>query len=419
MKDEVILDSFFIPHFKPDRPLLYHSCYPQTTMKTPPIVPFTIFLWKISSRCNLNCKYCYVYNSADSLWREQPRFMSEEVARRTAQEMRKHCEAHNVPRASLNFHGGEPLLGGVNYLKQIIDIIDDVFAGSNVQLDLGLQSNGLLFTPEIGDLFLERELSMGISLDGPPEINDLNRVDHRGLPSTTQLEEKLALLNSPRYESIFGGFLSVINTAVDPITVIQYLLSYNPANIDFLLPLNNYDSRPPGKETNLSATPYADWLIPIFDHWFHSGSDTRIRIFDSIIRLICGSSSLVEAIGLDPVSLVVIECNGSLEAVDTLKTTFEGATKLNYSILEHDFDTVAQDIAIQNRQIGADSLCQTCQTCPLVDICGSGYLPHRYSKARGFDNPSVYCSDLEKLIRHIHAAVLGELSQPTLELAAV
>lgn len=345
--------------------------------------------------------------------------MSEDVARRTAEEMRKHCEAHNVPHASLNFHGGEPLLGGVNYLRRIIDIIQEVFAGSTTQLDLGLQSNGLLFTPEIGDLFLERDLSMGISLDGPPEINDLNRVDHRGRPSTQHLEEKLALLNSPRYESIFGGFLSVINPAVDPIAVIQYLLSYNPANIDFLLPLNNHDARPAGKERNLSATPYADWLISIFDYWFHSGSSTRIRIFDSIIRLVCGASSLVEAIGLDPVSLVVIECNGSIEAVDTLKTTFEGATKLNYSISEHDFDTVAQDIAIQNRQIGADALSQTCKQCPLVDICGGGYLPHRYSEQRGFDNPSVYCSDLDKLIRHIHAAVLSELSQPTLELAAV
>jgi uncharacterized protein len=345
--------------------------------------------------------------------------MSEDVIRRTAQQMREHCEAHNVPRAAVNFHGGEPLLGGVAYLRQVIDIIDEVFIGSNTNLDLGIQSNGLLFTPEIGDLFLERDISLGISLDGPPEINDLNRIDHRGLPSTKQLEEKLVLLTSARYEAIFGGFLSVINPFVDPLAVIQYLLSFNPANIDFLLPLNNHDSRPAGKENDLHTTSYADWLIPIFDHWFYSGSNTRIRIFDSIIRLVCGSSSLVEAIGLDPVSLVVIECNGSIEAVDTLKTTFEGATKLNYSIFEDDFDTVAQDIAVRNRQIGAEALCQTCRQCPLLDVCGGGYLPHRFSAKRGFDNPSVYCSDLQKLIGHIYAAVAGELSQPTLELASV
>jgi len=30
-----------------------------------------------------------------------------------------------------------------------------------------------------------------------------------------------------------------------------------------------------------------------------------------------------------------------------------------------------------------------------------GYLPHRYSKQNGFDNPSIYCNDLMKLITHI------------------
>jgi sulfatase maturation enzyme AslB (radical SAM superfamily) len=46
-----------------------------------------------------------------------------------------------------------------------------------------------------------------------------------------------------------------------------------------------------------------------------------------------------------------------------------------------------------------------CQTCPVVKVCGGGYIPHRYSAARKFDNPSVYCRDLEKLIRHIHATL--------------
>ncbi|WP_317616628.1 FxsB family cyclophane-forming radical SAM/SPASM peptide maturase [Nostoc sp. 'Peltigera membranacea cyanobiont' 232] len=389
------------------------------TVKIQKFVPFNIFLWKISSRCNLNCKYCYVYNSVDSLWREQPRFMSEPVVRQTARRMREHCEAHNVPNVSLNFHGGEPLLGGVKYLKEIVAIIDETFAGSGIQLDLGLQSNGLLFTPEIGDFFLERDLSIGISLDGPPEVNDINRVDHRGQPTSAKLEEKLALLTSAPYELIFGGFLSVINTTVDPIAVIEYLLSFNTANIDFLLPLNNHDRRPPAKEIDADATPYADWLIQIFDYWFYRHTNTRIRIFDSIIRLLCGHSSLVEAIGLDPVALIVIETNGSLEAVDTLKTTFEGATKLEYNVGEHDFDTVAKDMAVRSRQLGADALCQKCKECPVVDICGGGYLPHRYSSERGFDNPSVYCADIAKLIRHIHAAVAGELNKQVLETVTV
>ena len=48
-----------------------------------PILPFHTFIWKIASRCNLNCTYCFVYNMADQRWREQPAFMSDAVARQT------------------------------------------------------------------------------------------------------------------------------------------------------------------------------------------------------------------------------------------------------------------------------------------------------------------------------------------------
>jgi uncharacterized protein len=54
-------------------------------------------------------------------------------------------------------------------------------------------------------------------------------------------------------------------------------------------------------------------------------------------------------------------------------------------------------------------LCAQCRGCPVRAVCGGGYLPHRYSSRNGFDNPSVYCRDLMKLIVHIQARVLTTL----------
>jgi uncharacterized protein len=42
-----------------------------------------------------------------------------------------------------------------------------------------------------------------------------------------------------------------------------------------------------------------------------------------------------------------------------------------------------------------------CRGCPELSTCAGGYLPHRWSAARGFDNPSVWCADLLKLFGHI------------------
>ena len=208
--------------------------------------------------------------------------------------------------------------------------------------------------------------------------------------------DRLALLTNPPYRDVFSGFLCVIDPAVDPISITQYLLSYQPPSIDFLLPLDNHDRRPPGKRDDIGATPYADWLIQVFDyHWLLTDTETSIRTFKSILRMIFGAPSLVETLGLEAVDLIVIETNGELEAVDALKSAYRGATSLGTtsSIMISMWPQAILPCASGNW--GPSTLCQKCKQCPVLQICGGGYVAHRYSEGTGFDNPSVYCADLE------------------------
>jgi uncharacterized protein len=319
--------------------------------------------------------------------------------------MVEHLKGHRKQSISIVFHGGEPLMGGLRHLAMLTGVIREAFKGTGIAVSLGLQTNLLLLTEQVADFLVENNISIGVSLDGPPRVNDRNRVDLGGRPTSARLEKKLAILLSPKYRPIFGGFLCVIDPTTDPIEVTDYLLSYDPIGIDFLFPLDNHDRLPIAKGGKPEASPYGDWLVRSFDHWMSRPNRTRIRIFQSIINMMCGAPSLVEALGLNPVDLIVIETDGQIEAVDSLKTTYNGATKLGFHIDAHDFDTVAGHIGVRSRQIGADSLSAECRSCHLVAICGGGYLPHRYSQTRGFANPSVYCADLQKLITHIHRSV--------------
>lgn len=379
-------------------------------LKRETIVPFHTFLWKVASRCNLNCSYCYVYNLGDDRWREQPHFMSETVARQVSQRILDHCRAHGKEHFRVVFHGGEPLLGGLSHIEALVTILESTFADSGIRFNVGMQSNGLLFTEAIGDFMLKHRMSVGVSTDGPSKYNDRNRVDHQGRPSTALLEEKLRLLLSPEYRQVFAGVLCVIDIEADPVEVFDYLDSLDPGSIDFLFPLDNHDRRPRGKEHDVRVTPYGDWLIAAFDRWWGGTGKNRVRIFNSIVRQAYGLPSLVESLGLDPVDLVVVETNGDIEAVDSLKSAYNGAARLGYNVFDQDFDTVAADAAVQRRQLGANELSETCRRCHVVNICGGGYLPHRYAAANGFDNPSIYSSDLEKLILHIHYAVRSTLN---------
>lgn len=376
------------------------------------LVPFYSYLWKIASRCNINCTYCYVYNLADKRWKMQPRFMSEETAGQTARRIREHLEANGKTDLLLTFHGGEPMLAGAARLARYLEIIDEEITSRGFQVRFSMQSNLTLFTEEIGEVLLKHDVRVGTSLDGPPEVNDRMRVDHKGRPTSAAAERGLRLLTTPRYRSLFDGILCVIHPFSDPVAVIDYLISLSPPLIDFLFPLDNHDRRAVGKEVDKDAAPYGDWLIQAFDHWWSLGSPSGIRIFESIMRLCCGYSSMVESLGLGVIDLVVVETNGDIEGLDSLKGTFDGATVLGYNVFDDDFDSAARHAMVRLRQSGMDQLCATCQTCPVVRICGGGYIPHRYSEARGFDNPSVYCRDLEKLIRHIHGTLRAVVAAP-------
>ena len=44
-----------------------------------------------------------------------------------------------------------------------------------------------------------------------------------------------------------------------------------------------------------------------------------------------------------------------------------------------------------------------------MNACGGGYLPHRFSKTNGYDNPSVYCDDLYSMFENMQSVLASHL----------
>ena len=66
--------------------------------------------------------------------------------------------------------------------------------------------------------------------------------------------------------------------------------------------------------------------------------------------------------------------------------------------MENAIDDLLKHPGVTSRQLGRQALPATCLACPLVDTCGGGLITHRFDQTNGFLNPTVYCSDLFKLI---------------------
>lgn len=366
--------------------------------------PFRQFVVKIHSRCNLACDYCYVYRSADQSWRDQPPLMSDETVRMTAERIAAHASTHGLPRVRVTLHGGEPLLAGGRSIAHIVGTIRSAAGRHGVEVDVSVQTNGTLLDESLLEVLAEHAVRVSISFDGSPEAHDAHRVRPGGRGTYHDLVRGISLMQD-RHPELFAGLLCVVDPRSDPVATFENLLRFRPPTIDFLLPHANWSS-PPSRPGGTSDVAYGDWLVRAYDRWYDAPArETSVRYFDEIIRGVLGHPSRVETIGLSPAALLVIETDGSIEQVDALKTAYEGAARTGLDVHRHDFDMALDLPQIAARQIGVEALGDTCRRCDVHRICGAGFYPHRYRPGSGFRNPSVYCADLQHLIRHVRTRV--------------
>jgi uncharacterized protein len=370
--------------------------------------PFRDVVLKVHQRCNLACDYCYVYTMADQSWRDRPLVMERKTWRATAERMAEHATAHGLSKMRLVLHGGEPLLAGIGRLTELIADFRAAFS-ADCRLDIQMQTNGVLLDTEILDLCLKNQVQVGVSLDGTAADNDRRRRRPDGKGSHAAVAQALELLTSPAYRDVFAGLLCTVDPSTDPIACYEALLGYRPPTMDLLIPHANW-SAPPERSSVDSFTPHADWLIAVFDRWYGAPrQETGVRLFEDVIALVLGGTSRSEQVGLSPVAVVVVETDGAIEQVDSLKSSYSGACATGLTIFGDPLDAAFDHPGIAARQIGIEALCETCRACPLHRVCGGGHYAHRYQSGNGFRNPSVYCADMLKLIRHVSQRVVTDL----------
>jgi len=115
-----------------------------------------IVLWT-TGRCNLSCKYCYAGTT------HQKQDMEFETAART-------LDQFSDESMKVQFAGGEPLL---NY--PLICRIYEYVKIQGYDVSFQMQTNGTCITPEIAAGIKRMKISMGVSLDGPPDTNEYLR----------------------------------------------------------------------------------------------------------------------------------------------------------------------------------------------------------------------------------------------------
>jgi uncharacterized protein len=112
--------------------------------------------------CPARCTYC---------WSSEPG--SPVMSIDTVYEIVEWLKKFRTDRVTFTFHGGEPLLAGAEFYRQALPEIAEGL--QHLKPEFALQSNLWLMTPELARILAEYNVPIGSSIDGPEELNDLQR----------------------------------------------------------------------------------------------------------------------------------------------------------------------------------------------------------------------------------------------------
>lgn len=216
---------------------------------------------KPTHQCNLNCPYCY-----DRLYKDQKIRMTHEM-------IEKILDVFSQDRVhTWIFHGGEPLIMGIEWYDKQIEIIKK----RNPSLHISFQTNGTL----IDRLWIKQFKRWGInhigmSFDG--SINDKTR------KNTQRLIEVANLL---RENGIGFGFIEVITEEVVDDLVGEYLYfkKLNIRNVQFN---HIFEQQKNDESYFIDGERYQNGLIKFFEYWIYEKDDPYANslLFDYLNRL--------------------------------------------------------------------------------------------------------------------------------------
>lgn len=355
-------------------------------------------LLKVASRCNLDCSYCYVYHMGDENWRRLPKRMSDATCAAVARQLGALERSQGRP-FSIVLHGGEPLLLGQEGLNRLLAELCNAVSPS---CSISVQTNGALLTDGILDVLAGHGASLSVSLDGDAGVHDRFRLDLRGRPTHAAVAAGIARLNAhPSSEALFSGVLAVVDPTSCPDEVYDYFRGLDTPSVDFLYRDGNHSTLPYGK-ASAASVEYGSWMCRILDRYIADPDPFRIRMLDDMMRLELGGAGVKEGVGLTDYGILVIDTDGAIKKNDTLKSSSPGdGFGACWNVHSHSLAEVAASGEFRDYHLAQRPSSPTCLQCPLLRTCGGGMVTHRYAEGRGYDNPTIFCSDQIMLIQRM------------------
>ena len=378
-------------------------------------VAFNVMIKPAGSLCNLDCRYCYYLDKADIYGGVEPR-MSLQMLETC---VREYIQANDVPEVTFNWHGGEPLVMGLDFYRKAV-ALEQKYAGDKTIRNT-IQTNGTLIDQNWASFFRDNGFLVGISIDGPADLHDRYRRDKGGAPTFDKVLRGISLLYRNNVE--FNTMTTVNKTSEGRgLEVYSFLKSIGSRYMQFM-PVVEHVKYPLGangkpvkgarpyivspQEEGASIAPWSvdalafgKFLTDIFDSWVLSDVGRYfVNIFDAALSCWCGVMPGTCAYAQTCGGNSIIEHNGDVYpcdhfvysgyrlgnvAEDSLRTMMESGQQVRFGISKR------------------NSLPYKCLKCRYLFACNGECPKHRFSRTEsGETGLNALCEGYFKFYSHV------------------
>jgi len=337
---------------------------------------FSLLIKPASADCNLSCTYCFYLPKA-SLYPETSRHR---MSKATLERIIASYLATKQTTYGFGWQGGEPTLMGIDFFQKVVEL-QKKYAAANSVISNGLQTNATLITEDMARFFGEYRFLIGISLDGPEEIHDINRKYRNGKGSYGQVIKGIELLK--KYQVEFN-ILTAVNAAnVGKASEIYRFLLDLGVRYQQYIPIVEFDDNNRPLPFSIDGNQWGEFLKEIYELWYPHAGGVSIRLFDAILTYLVEGSQSICTMGRDCRQYFMVEHNGDIYPCD-----FFAQSDLRLgNIMDNEWSDLLESPRYEAFGQQKSQWNDICNDCPYLDLCMGDCLKHRFRGAKSISDP--------------------------------
>jgi uncharacterized protein len=330
---------------------------------------FQVFIKPVGALCNLGCSYCYYLEKKNIYTGNQLR-MSDEVLERY---IIQHLEATNEDPVMFSWHGGEPLLAGIEFFRKAVTVQKKHASGRKILN--GIQTNGTLLDAEWCRFLAEERFVIGLSIDGPGRLHNIHRTTTGGIGSFTKVLNGHGLLKK---HGINPEILCVVNSSnvKYPLEVYSFFRKLGAEYITFLPLVEQTGRYEDVTERTVPSLEFGKFLSTIFDWWVENDIGTvKVQIFEEAARPAFRQDHTLCIFKRECGGVPVLEHNGDFYSCDHYVDEEHLLGNIKSKSLLELINSEAQFRFGMDKK---DTLPQYCLDCPVRDMCNGECPKNRF-----------------------------------------